>query len=35
MYHEAHKVLKCFFGVRLLVKVGGFFMCSITVTVRT
>lgn len=28
MYHEAIKVLKCFFGIRLLVKVGGFFMCG-------
>lgn len=34
MIHEALEVLKCFFGVRLLVKVGGF-LCVITVTVHS
>ena len=30
MIHEAHKVLNIF-GVRLLVKVGGFFVVGVTV----
>ena len=34
MAHKAVLVLKCFFGVRLLGKVGGF-LCGTTVTVRS